>query len=134
MGTNCTRNKSRVGSYLTPKALRTPIAAGHGECKFENASFSFANSIILNASGYAAVRSRDFSARRLARLPRETLPFFSSRGENTLARVVLIEGNLWRCKDENVDREKERCKESVVMNACLFYEACYGYAVVLWNL
>lgn len=33
-----------------------------------------------------------------------------------------------------MDREKEGCKESVVMNACLFYEACYGYAVVLWNL
>lgn len=46
----------------SPGAVRTPMARGHGECKFENASFSFANSIILNASGYVVVRSRDFSS------------------------------------------------------------------------
>lgn len=46
----------------SPGAVRTPMARGHGECKFENASFSFANSIILNAWGYVVVRSRDFSS------------------------------------------------------------------------
>lgn len=52
------------------------MARGHGECKFENASFSFANSIILNASGYVVVRSRDFSPLSDEATAGTSLPFF----------------------------------------------------------